>query len=611
MDTRFIFFSGKGGVGKTSMSCSTGVYFAEKGQKTLIVTTDPAANLSDVFEQEIGHKITKINGIENLFAMEIDSEKATEEYKERSLAPMREFFDDEMIKIAEEQLSGPCTEEMASFDKFIDFMEEDDFDIIIFDTAPTGHTIRLLELPVDWSAHIEESSKGSGQTCMGPVALIQESKQKYDEAIRKLRDTSKTEFTFVMQPEQTSLDETLRSCNELKDLGIETGKIIINGLIPKKEAVNPFFKARYEMQQKYLQKIYDMFKDVKISSMELFHTELKGIEIFRIIGSKLYDKTVRIDESFNFKTDNKLSDDMIIENQNVDKLIYPQNGKRKNIFFSGKGGVGKTSMACITAIRTASKGYKTLLMTTDPAAHIGNVLEKKVFHDITKIDEVDNLYAVKIDQKKAAEEYKESVLKGAREYFDESTLQAMEEEMNSPCTEEMAAFQKFMKYAVMEEFDVIVFDTAPTGHTLRLLELPMDWSKQIQFKAGESAEISEADKTESEKFNKVIEILKDKEITTFAFVMYPEKTPIIESYRASKELETVGIKTQLAIANLIIPKEEVVTPFFVNRRNMQRKYLKEIRERFVDSKILGVQMYDKEIKGIKMLKNIADKVFGV
>jgi len=187
MKTKFIFFSGKGGVGKTSMASTTAVYHADQGRRTLIVTTDPAANLSDVFEQEIGHRITKINSINNLYAMEIDPDKATEEYKERSLAPMRELFDEEMIQIAEEQLSGPCTEEMASFDKFIDFMDEDEYEIIIFDTAPTGHTIRLLELPIDWSNHIEESSKGSGMTCMGPVALIQDSKKKYDDAIEKLR----------------------------------------------------------------------------------------------------------------------------------------------------------------------------------------------------------------------------------------------------------------------------------------------------------------------------------------------------------------------------------------------------------------------------------------
>ncbi|TYP48138.1 ArsA family ATPase [Thermosediminibacter litoriperuensis] len=289
MRTKFIFFSGKGGVGKTSMACATAIYYADQGKKTLVVTTDPAANLSDVFEQEIGHKVTKINGIENLYAMEIDPDKATEEYKERCLAPMRELFDEEMLKIAEEQLSGPCTEEMAAFDKFIDFMEEDSYDMIIFDTAPTGHTIRLLELPVDWSRHIEESSKGSGQTCMGPVALIQESKKKYDDAVSKLRDPEQTDFIFVMQPEETSLKETIRSINELKEIGITTTKIIVNGLIPREEAINPFFKSRYDMQQTYLSKAKDIFNNIPIQTMELFDSELKGIEMFRKVAERLFE----------------------------------------------------------------------------------------------------------------------------------------------------------------------------------------------------------------------------------------------------------------------------------------------------------------------------------
>lgn len=289
METKFIFFSGKGGVGKTSMACTTGVYYADKGKKTLIVTTDPAANLSDVFEQEIGHQVTRINGIDNLFAMEIDPDKATDEYKERSLAPMRDLFDDEMLKIADEQLSGPCTVEMASFDKFIDFMEDGTYDIVIFDTAPTGHTIRLLELPVDWSKHIEESSKGSGQTCLGPVALIQDSKKKYDDAVSKLRDSQVTDFIFVMQPEQTSIEETIRSSNELQGIGISTTSIIVNGFIPKEEAVNPFFKSRYDMQHKYFNEIQETFKDTSIKTMELFDTELKGIAMFRKSAEKLFE----------------------------------------------------------------------------------------------------------------------------------------------------------------------------------------------------------------------------------------------------------------------------------------------------------------------------------
>jgi len=323
--------------------------------------------------------------------------------------------------------------------------------------------------------------------------------------------------------------------------------------------------------------------------MELFDSELKGVDMFRKSADKLFEN--------------------VNAGKSIDDLIYPKNDKRKSIFFSGKGGVGKTSMACITAIQTARKGYKTLLMTTDPAAHIGNVLDKPVGAEITPIDGVNNLFAVKIDQKKVAKEYVEKVLEDARGKFNETTIKAMEEELNSPCTEEMAAFQKFIEYASTEDFDVMVFDTAPTGHTLRLLELPMDWSKQIQIKAGQSAEISEEDRKEKERFDKVIEMMKDKEATTFSFVMYPEKTPIVEAYRASKELETVGIETQLAVANLIIPEEQALTPFFKNRRNMQLKYTDEIKESFKNAKILQVPMYEKEIKGIEMLIDIAKAVY--
>lgn len=591
MGTKFIFFSGKGGVGKTSMACTTGVYYADLEHKTLIVTTDPAANLSDVFEQEIGHKITKIDSIENLYAMEINPDKATDEYKERSLAPMREFFDEEMLKIAEEQLSGPCTEEMASFDKFIDFMEDDSYDIIIFDTAPTGHTIRLLELPVDWSKHIEESSQGSGQTCLGPVALIQDSKKKYDDAVSKLRNTNQTEFIFVMQPEQTSLEETIRSSNELKGIGINTTSIIVNGILPQEETINPFFKSRYDMQQKYLKETKDSFKNMPIKTMELFDSELKGVKMLRKSGEALF------------------SEDKKEKIKSIDELIYPKKNKKKNIFFAGKGGVGKTSMACITAVQIAIKGFKTLLMTTDPAAHIGNVLDKPVSDEVTKIDGVENLYAVKIDQKKATEDYKKSILGDAKGRFDENTIKAMEEELNSPCTEEMAAFQKFILYASEDDFDVIIFDTAPTGHTLRLLELPMDWSKQIQLKAGISTGINDADKIQKERFDKVMEMMKSEEETTFSFVMYPEKTPMIEAYRASKELEEFGIKTQLVAINLIIPEEQAQSSFFKKRRDMQLKYIDEIKQKFENANILPVPMFNTEIKGIEMLQQIAETVF--
>ncbi len=429
MATKFVFYSGKGGVGKTSMACTTGVHYADMGLKTLLVTTDPAANLSDVFHQEIGHKITQIHGVDNLFGMEIDSNEATREYKERSLAPLRELFDEEFVKVADEQLSGPCTEEMASFDKFIDYMDQDEYDVVVFDTAPTGHTIRLLELPVDWSKHIDDASKGSGQTCMGPVALIQDSKAKYDMAIEKLRNPSVTEFIFVMQADEASYNETKRSIDEIETLGIKTTGVIVNGLIPKEEALGPFFKRKYELQQDYLKRVKAELKNVSIKTMDLFSEEVKGTVMFR----RCRENSLILHNETENLWNRKINGEPVI----------PINGQQRNIFFSGKGGVGKTSIACVTSVYTARKGYKTLLVTTDPAAHIGQVLDRPVTDQVGPIEGLDNLYAVKIDPKVASEAYKASVLSDARKKFNEQTVLTMAEEMNSPCTEEWQLFRNF------------------------------------------------------------------------------------------------------------------------------------------------------------------------
>ena len=251
MSTQFSFFSGKGGVGKTSMACATAVRHAHAGQRTLIVTTDPAANLSDVFEQPIGHQITQLSGIDNLWAMEIDPDRATEEYKERALAPIRSVFPPQMVAVIDEQMSGPCTAEVAAFDRFTDFLVFDHetdrpvpFDIIVFDTAPTGHTIRLLELPAEWAETINTAEQGSGQTCIGPAAAIQSAKLKYERALAILRDETQTRFTFVLHPEAIAIQETQRAIGELSKLDIHAHELIVNGVIPPEATNNPLFAAR-------------------------------------------------------------------------------------------------------------------------------------------------------------------------------------------------------------------------------------------------------------------------------------------------------------------------------------------------------------------------------
>jgi arsenite-transporting ATPase len=591
--TQYLFFSGKGGVGKTTMASATAIHYALLGKKTLIVTTDPASNLADVFEQEIGHKITPIKGMDNLHAMEIDPDVATKEYKERIIGPFREIMPEDVIASLEENLSGPCTTEMASFDRFIDFMEGDEYDVIVFDTAPTGHTIRLLELPVDWSKHIEESAKGSGQTCLGPVQSIQDSKEKYDRATALLKDPTRTTFIFVMRPEELSLFETLRASKELETIGIKSGEIIINGILPEEVCSIEFFRRKYDSQQKVIKETESAIKKPK-RYMFLRDNEVKGVAALEGIGRELFtgektsNETGRIATAYSEPT---------IERPDIDSLFLPD-GKTKAIFFTGKGGVGKTSISCTTALYTAQKGVKTLLVTTDPAAHIGEVLDVNVGSKPEKI--TDNLFAVMVNQQEAFQEYKEKVLREARGKYSEDMLATMEEELNSPCTEEMAAFDKFIQYIEGRDYEVVVFDTAPTGHTLRLLDLPFDYAKQVEMMAG-AAESGGAKETAQNRFRDIISTLKDKNRTVFSLVLYPESTPIMESYRAMLDLKHAGIETQLVVANMVLPEDVCTNIFFRSRRQMQMKYLQEIMDRF-NLPVLRFPLMQEEIKGLTLLK---------
>ena len=591
--TRYLFFSGKGGVGKTTMAAATAINHAMEGRKTLIVTTDPASNLADVFEQEIGHKIVSINGVPNLWAMEIDPDEATREYKERIIGPFREVMPEDVIVSLEENLSGPCTTEMASFDRFIDFMEGDDYEVIVFDTAPTGHTIRLLALPVDWSRHIEESAKGSGQTCLGPVQSIQGSKEKYDKATALLKDPYRTTFIFVMKPEELSLYETLRASKELETIGIRSGELIINGVLPEEVCDITFFKKKYYAQQGVIRQAEKTIVQPK-RFMSLRDNEVKGVSSLKDIARELFAGKRPAQDATEIATVRLVP---TIERPDIDALFMPD-GQTKALFFTGKGGVGKTSVSCITAFYLAQKKIKTLLVTTDPAAHIGEVFDIEIGSRPQKI--TDNLFAVMVDQREAFQEYKEKVLNDAQGKYSEDMLATMEEELNSPCTEEMAAFDKFIQYIEGRDYDVVIFDTAPTGHTLRLLDLPFDYAKQVELMVSttESAGIKE---TTQNRFSDIISTLRDKTRTVFSLVLYPESTPIMESYRAMLDLKDAGIETQLVVANMILPEEVCVNAFFKNRRQMQMKYLQEIKERF-GLPVLQLPLMQEEIKGLTRLK---------
>lgn len=609
--TQFLFFSGKGGVGKTSMACTTAIRYADEGKRALIVTTDPASNLADVFEQPIGHQITPIEGVLNLWAMEIDADKATEEYKDRALAPIRAAFPPQMVAVMEEQMSGPCTAEVAAFDRFTDFLEAPangnmPFDVVIFDTAPTGHTLRLIELPAEWSRSIEEAEQGSGQTCIGPAAAIQDAKLKYERAVATMRNPQQTRFIFVLQPEATSIKETRRAIDELQKLAIHTHELIINGVIPAAEAANPLFAQRRTMQQNYLAQIEHELP-LPTRQMVLLEREIKGTERLREVGGILFDGA-----NFPTHTDAAaISDEAFtpfVGEEALARLV--PNGRRRTVFFAGKGGVGKTVASCVTAVWLARQGYKTLLLTTDPAAHLGDVLGVPVGDGIAPVEGISNLWATKIDPKAAGDAYKSRVLKDARDRGrPESALKMMEEELNSPCTEEIAAFDLFIEYASQSNWEVVVFDTAPTGHTLRMLELPVEWSKQLDVKVFASVDTVAADDVAKQHFVQVIDMMRDPGQSTFAYVMYPESTPIIEAYRAAEELRTLDIEPGLVVANFVLDPKDCTTPFTRARRAMQEKYLAEISERF-PVPMIQLPLLPHEVKGLDLLTALGEQLYG-
>ncbi|RIV20918.1 arsenic-transporting ATPase [Alicyclobacillaceae bacterium I2511] len=286
--TKYLFFSGKGGVGKTSLSSSTAVLLAKRGNKTLLVTTDPASNLGDVFEQEVGLDTREVKGVPQLFIQEINPDDALQSYKNRALAPLRAVFPEAVVRATEEKMSGPCTEEVATFDEFIACMHQPDYDWVVFDTAPTGHTLRLLELPSSWSLHIEQSAAGSGQTCIGSVDALSASKEQYDQAVRVLQDASRTTFVFVTQPARLSMDEMLRSSDELRKLEIQHQVVIVNGVIPEDERDHPYSGRRWRKQEPFLRELAVRF-DGPIGTMPLYADEVKGISMLEQVGRDLQD----------------------------------------------------------------------------------------------------------------------------------------------------------------------------------------------------------------------------------------------------------------------------------------------------------------------------------
>lgn len=515
--TKYLFFTGKGGVGKTSTACAVAVNLADDGKKIMLVSTDPASNLQDVFGTELNNKGVQIKDVPNLVVANFEPEVAAAEYRENVISPYRGKLPQAVIDNMEEQLSGSCTVEIAAFNEFSSMITDEkaskEFDYIIFDTAPTGHTLRMLQLPSAWNNFINESTHGA--SCLGQLSGLEDKKEIYKNSVETLADKNKTTLVLVSRPENTPLKEAERASHELQEIGVNNQVLIVNGVLQNHD--DYLSTAIYEKQQKALKDMPAKLKNIETFQIPLRPYNITGLENVR---SLLKEDHIKVSsDTLNMTSIPKL--------KNVIEDLY--NNNKKVIFTMGKGGVGKTTIAATIALGLSKKGKKVHLTTTDPAGHLKFVLDESYGISLSNIDEKEEL-----------KKYQEEVLSKVRESnASEEDIAYIEEDLRSPCTQEIAVFRAFAEIVNKSENEVVVIDTAPTGHTLLLLESTESYNKEISRSEGEIPQ----------SVIKLLPTLKNENDTEVIVVTLAETTPVYEAMRLKIDLDRANIYSKWWIIN--------------------------------------------------------------
>ena len=545
--TKHLFFTGKGGVGKTSIACATAVGLADKGKKILLISTDPASNLQDVFNQSLNGHGSEIAEVPGLTVVNLDPEQAAAEYRERVIAPFRGKLPESVIQNMEEQLSGSCTVEIAAFNEFSDFITDTqkqlEFDHIIFDTAPTGHTLRMLQLPSAWSTFISESTHGA--SCLGQLSGLEERKEIYKKAVETLSDASTTRLMLVSRPDIAPLKEAARSSHELQLLGIKNQILIINGVLQQLDKDDSVSNQLHERQQKALQSM-----PTELSGYPLYYVPLRSYNLSSIanIRRMLYSDSLSSEVNYKPVASPKGVDEM------VDDLYT--SGKRV-IFTMGKGGVGKTTLATEIALKLTKLGAKVHLTTTDPANHLNYELAVKAGITVSRIDEAEVL-----------EKYKNEVRNKAAEAVTAEDMEYIEEDLRSPCTQEIAVFKAFAEIVDKAETEIVVIDTAPTGHTLLLLDATQSYHKEVERTQGE---VTGA-------VANLLPRLRNSKETEVVIVTLPEATPVFEAERLQMDLQRAGINNKWWVVNACLSLTDTQNSFLKAKAQNELVWIKKVEQ---------------------------------
>ena len=575
---RFLFFTGKGGVGKTSIACAAAVQLADAGKQVLLVSTDPASNVGQVFGIDIGNRIVAVPAVPNLSAMEIDPQAAAQAYRDRIVGPVRGVLPDNVVKGIEEQLSGACTTEIAAFDEFTGLLADDaatrGFDHVLFDTAPTGHTIRLLSLPGAWSGFLEA---GQGDTsCLGPLAGLDKQRAQYKAAVEALQDGARTRLVLVARGQGATLREAARTHEELAAIGLTRQHLVINGLLPESEAAHdPLAAAVVRRELAALAHLPPALAALPTDHIALKAFNLVGLDALRaLLQPEARGATPDAGEPHIALPDAPTLSAL------VDEIAAQGHGL---VMLMGKGGVGKTTLAAAVAVELATRGLPVHLTTSDPAAHLAETLA----------GELEHLEVSRIDPHAATEAYRAQVMATKGAALDDAGRALLAEDLRSPCTEEIAVFRAFSRAIREAGRQFVVMDTAPTGHTLLLLDATGAYHRDVarQMAAGSH-------------FTTPMMQLQDPARTKVLIVTLAETTPVLEAAHLQEDLRRAGIEPWAWVVNNSVAAAPVASPLLRRRAEGELKEIDAIRTRHAKRWALVPLLQDEPV-GVARLRALA------
>ena len=552
--TRIVFLTGKGGVGKTSVACAAALALAERGKRVLLVSTDPASNLDEVLGTALSSKPTAVVRAERLWALNLDPEKAAADYRRRVVDPYRGVLPETAVASMEEQLSGACTTEIAAFDMFSELLGNskatEGFDHVVFDTAPTGHTLRLLSLPAAWTGFIAANTTGT--SCLGPLSGLQKQQELYKASVAALGDPKIATLILVTRPEVPALAEAERTRVELSALGMNNQLLVLNAVCAPAATQDAVARALAERGRAALASMPDGLGALPRVDIPLLADSPMGLDFLRGMFTPRHPSASK---RMAPRARPRLASPSLADL--IDEIVRGGPGV---VMTMGKGGVGTTTVAAAVAAELARRGLSVHLTTTDPAAHVEAALGQGAA----------GVKVSRIDPAAETKAYSASVIGAAGKGLDQQGLALLEEDLRSPCTEEIAVFRAFAAAMAEGTDSYVVIDTAPTGHTLLLLDAAEAYHREVLRVASKMPE----------EVRRLLPRLRDKKYTRVIIVTLPEATPVHEAAALQADLRRAGIEPFAWVVNQSFLLAKSGDPILSRRAEGEAALISEVeRER--------------------------------